>query len=86
VEPLIVKISIPLPFTQFFTIHAFLRNRDNVKKVSLCMAGLEGIIKSTGKYLKILRDFRTGLLGGRIVTDFERSILHGAKNALPPAR
>lgn len=66
VEPLIVKISIPLPFTQLFTIHAFLRKKDNVKQVSLCKAGLEGIMKSTGKYLKILRNFRMGLLGGRI--------------------
>jgi hypothetical protein len=79
------KIISDKPFTQLFSINGFIRKEHNLKQIPLCFIFMSG---------RTERDYRKGfekiveIVGGEcsveeFVTNFERAIWRGAKNALP---
>ena len=73
------------PFTQLFSIHGFIRKDDNVKQVPLCFVLMSG--RTERDYRKVFQKI-IEIIGGEadccieeLVTDFERAIWRGARNA-----
>jgi hypothetical protein len=73
------------PFTQLFSIHGFIRKDDNVKQVPLCFVFMSG--RTERDYRKVFQKI-IEIIGGEadccieeLVTDFERAIWRGARNA-----